>query len=467
MHWRPTFLLGLTIGLGCSGPSEAPVTELSDATQAPPPTTLIRLPRDGGAPRLYFPGTLTEIDWKVPVGDLLPVQQTIGADLDQRLAFVLSQDSSVVGIDLASGHVRTFIEGVTYAILGPDGTLFTVDSTMKVSQLHRRTPVRFGTQLEATPRAAFGTRSGQLMVLSDSGDTALTVLSGDQPSLRVALPAGPTAATHWGDLLAVATDSGAVLYEASATEQVRFLPLDPAPRQIAFSPSGHRMYTIGAEPSLTVIDRYGEKVLGTIDLPGPARELRSDPYGGWLLIRPGITDSVWVVDVGTSEIRGQVGTAWSGAFPTIIGTMLLVRQGEDIVALDMKEDIFFERGRITNGAEDLYLTVAWTPTADDRYSEVLASRRTADPASAGATIYLQISSSRNPEWAQGLVNQMLAAGLPASRLDPAEGEEAYRVVLGPYATREEAEAVANNLGRPSFIYQPRVEQATVEVEPEP
>ena len=373
----------------------------------------------------------------------------------------------MVGIDLASGHVRTFLEDVTYAILGPDGTLYSVDSTMQVSQLHRRTPVRFGTQLASIPKAAFGTRGGQLMVLSDSADTVLTVLSGDQPALQIDVPEGPTAATYWGDLLAVATDSGAVLYEASATEQLRFMPLDQAPRQIAFSPSGHRMYTVGDTPVLTIIDRYGEQVLGTVDLPATAGEMRSDPYGGWLLIRPGVSDSVWVVDVGTREIRGQVGTAWGPAFPTIVGRILLVRQGDDIVALDMKDDVFVERGRIPGGADDLYLTVAWTPTADDRYSEVLAAQQANNTAATGAAIYLQISSSSNPAWAQDLVNQMSAAGLPASRLDPGEGEDAYRVVLGPYGTREEAEQVARNLGRPSFIYQPRVERQPVEVVPQP
>jgi len=52
-------------------------------------------------------------------------------------------------------------------------------------------------------------------------------------------------------------------------------------------------------------------------------------------------------------------------------------------------------------------------------------------------------------------------------LEPGEGEEAYRVVLGPYATREEAEETARSLGRPSFIYQVHTEVDPVEDEPAP
>jgi hypothetical protein len=196
--------------------------------------------------------------------------------------------------------------------------------------------------------------------------------------------------------------------------------------------------------------------LSAIDLPGVAQSVRSDPYGEWLLLRPVGADSVWVVDVGTNMIIGPVETTWAADFPTIIGNALLVRQGSDITSLDLTQQMFEERGRIVGGGGDVFLTVAWTPGDDDRYGEMLA-RAGVDGTAATATIYLQISSSRNPEWAQNLVNLMDAAGLPATMLEPGEGEDAYRVVIGPYASREQADTVARSLGRPSFIYQQRVE----------
>jgi cell division protein FtsN len=36
-------------------------------------------------------------------------------------------------------------------------------------------------------------------------------------------------------------------------------------------------------------------------------------------------------------------------------------------------------------------------------------------------------------------------------LPPRSGEEAHRVVIGPYATREQAEATGRTLGMPSFV----------------
>lgn len=457
VYWRSRLSLLLFVGLvGCGGQADSPVTDLPNATQAAPPTTLIRFSADGGKPRLYTPATLSAIDWRVPAGDVPPAERAVGADLDQRLAFLLTQDRTVVGLDLTSGRVRTFLDSVAYAVLGPSGTLFSVDQELTVSQLHRRTPVRMGAQLEAVPVAAYGTRTGRLMTVSDTGSAALTVLSGDQPPVSVPLPHGATAATYWGDLLAVATDSGMVLYEPRATEQVRFVPMTPAPTSMVFSPSGNRIYTAGRDSLLRVFDRYGEQQLAAIDLPGVAESVRSDPYGIWLLLRPIGADSVWVVDVGTNTLIGQAETAWAGDFPTIIGNTLLIRQGGDITALDVTQEIFEERGRIVDGGTDIFLTVAWTPRDDDRYDELLALDAV-DSKATSATIYLQISSSRNPAWAQNLVNLMEAAGLPATMLQPGEGEDAYRVVIGPYATREEADTVARSLGRPSFIYQQRNE----------
>jgi cell division septation protein DedD len=62
-----------------------------------------------------------------------------------------------------------------------------------------------------------------------------------------------------------------------------------------------------------------------------------------------------------------------------------------------------------------------------------------------------VSSSQNPAWASELAQKLQAAGLPASVLPPTRGDEAHRVVLGPYATREQAEETGRRIGMPSFI----------------
>ena len=67
---------------------------------------------------------------------------------------------------------------------------------------------------------------------------------------------------------------------------------------------------------------------------------------------------------------------------------------------------------------------------------------------------LQVSSSQNRDWSAELARQLGEQGLPATVLDPSPGEEGFRVVLGPYPTREVAESTGRRLGRPFFIYQP-------------
>jgi cell division septation protein DedD len=75
------------------------------------------------------------------------------------------------------------------------------------------------------------------------------------------------------------------------------------------------------------------------------------------------------------------------------------------------------------------------------------------PAATG-TIYLQVSSSQNSDWAQALAKQLKDGGFPAKVLDPKTSDESYRVVVGPYANREDADAVGKRLGRPYFIINP-------------
>jgi cell division protein FtsN len=65
-----------------------------------------------------------------------------------------------------------------------------------------------------------------------------------------------------------------------------------------------------------------------------------------------------------------------------------------------------------------------------------------------------VSSSQNRSWSAELARQLEQQGLPAKVLDPRPGEDGFRVVIGPYQSRDEAEATGRRLGRPYFIYQP-------------
>ena len=66
-------------------------------------------------------------------------------------------------------------------------------------------------------------------------------------------------------------------------------------------------------------------------------------------------------------------------------------------------------------------------------------------------IYLQVSRTQNPDWAELLSKQLKGDGFPALVLPPKEEEEGYRVLVGPYDTREAAESTGKRLGRAYFV----------------
>ena len=81
-------------------------------------------------------------------------------------------------------------------------------------------------------------------------------------------------------------------------------------------------------------------------------------------------------------------------------------------------------------------------------------RSAGDSMGAEGPLYVQVSVSQNVVWSRAAAQQLVAAGLPATVLPPESPDDGYRVVLGPYPTRAQAEAIGRKLGRPYWIYQP-------------
>jgi hypothetical protein len=262
----------------------------------------------------------------------------------------------------------------------------------------------------------------------------------------------------WGDLVAVGTDSGLVLYTTREADSLAFLPTDRPAHAVAFSPSGHRIYVATPDPALLVVDRFGEELLRTIELPGPAGELRAARDGRWLLARPVTGDSLWIVDLVAAEVLATTIGRWGGDLPLVAGDRLVLRRGEDVLVLALEAGLP-RRGTVERGGGDHWALVNWTPSrpgetqlaGTEDQGDTGAATDDEAGADGGAPVYLQVSSSRNPEWANDLVEQMRSAGLPASLLDPAADGEPYRVVLGPYPSREAADEAGRRLGRAYFI----------------
>ena len=431
----------------CGGGGET--GRLPDAPRSHNPASVLRLPRDKGSARLYRLPALEPSAWKQ--ADKLPaLADVVGPDLEQRVVYLLDDKQNLVGLDLESRRVRTFLPRVRQAAVGPDGAVYAVDTGSTVTQFVRRAPVRFRPKLASTGGSLFGTQHGNLVVVPQRGRREAVLLSSDQARAASPLPPGDAAATYLGDLVAVAADTAVVLYEPQAASPVRSLPVSGGARAVAFSPSGHRLYVALQRGGIRVLDRHSGEELETMELPGPARDLRMHFYGQWLLARPESGDSVWVLDLTTNRLAGTVPSRWARDLPVVAGERtLLLRAGGDVRARDLGAGGFPVSGEVDGGADDSWLPLAWLPAGEEGAEP--ADTAAADTTAAGATVYLQVSSSRNPEWAQELTAKLKGAGLPASVLPPKRGEEAYRVVIGPYATREQAEATGRTLGMPSFV----------------
>jgi hypothetical protein len=303
------------------------------------------------------------------------------------------------------------------------------------------------------PRDLFGSTDQRLVAVIPQDPPRLLIAAADQPpAIRQIAAGGDVAATRWGDLVAIASDSGVALYDPLGRRDPAFVALADKPRALAFSPSGHRIYVArrGA-PGLAVIDRYERRELDGVALPGPAASLRLDPLGRWLLARPALDDSAWIVDLPIKRHTGAIATTWQADLPAVSPDgVLLYRRGDDVVGV--RPDSLTETGRVDKGAADIWVLSSWLPRGSS--NTPANADVAADTIGADGPLYVQVSTSQNPDWSGRLAQDLVRAGLAARVLSPQGPDDGYRVVLGPYANRAQAEATGRKLGRPFWIYQP-------------
>lgn len=425
--------------------------------------SLLRFPREGGPVQAYHPDSLDGPSWTTSA-PVPPVRKVLGVNLDERLAWAVDAKNNLIAVDLESRGVREQLTGVTFAAMGPDGSLYLADQDRRVVHFVRRTPVSFQEALPAAPRAFFGALNDLLVTVTGGRPPQLVTANAEQGLNLVEIPAGQASATYWGDLVAVATDTAVVLYETAGRHAVTSIRTRQAAREAAFSPSGHRLYVAEEDDEVLVYDRFSLKELTRISLPGIPRAIRVDASGRWMLARATSADSIWIVDLATHRLAAATPGEWAADLPLVAGaSTLVVRQGNDVTTWDLQQVPPALQSSLEGAGADLWVAAAWVPR--DRMPAAVAAAESATVAqdsllvadsslarTADSTdIYLQVSLSQNSEWAAQLANQLKADGFAASVLQPSQPEEGYRVVIGPYGTRELAEEGGKKLGRSYFI----------------
>jgi hypothetical protein len=271
-------------------------------------------------------------------------------------------------------------------------------------------------------------------------------------------------------------------------QPLNVIELDGRPRALVATPSADRLFALSdSSHQVDVIDRYREKVSEHIDLPGLAEELRIDPLGRYLLVRAAGGDSVWVVAIGTDKLRGTVRSAWREDLPFVApdGAIALA-SGADVVFVD--GETLHEKRRIAQGASDYWYGFAWTgfrprassldqpvrfPGADsvDSAARTAASAEstaaTAPPPPAPAphdsapaatlpakgwmvSFFALLDEQKARDLAQTIkVHNENARVLAYTR----DGQTIYRVVLGPYATKDDADRVGRDSRQSYWVYE--------------
>lgn len=459
---QASLILALLPGLWACGSDETanPIRAAfaaESSTPATDPPVALRFPTTPGpGVRIYRVPTMSEVEWRFHT-PALAADGVVGFVSAERQVYVQTQDSSLVALDLESGVANALDSAVATAAIGPTGLLHLVGTGGGLGSVAERHVEPWDSALTVQPSRVWGTIRSRLVVSTEAGGRRrLDIFTRSEHVGTIDLPTGLVAVSRWGDLVAVATDSGlvAIRTDPSATPNAGLARLDTTVTALTFSAAGHRLFAATADRELLVINRFRLSDIERFPMTHRVVAMRSGPQGRYLLLRPEVGDSVWIADAADPTQVVAVRGTWDRDLPAIAGDgTVLVRRGSDIVALNPTTGT--PTGRVNGGAADRWLVMSWNPRqptlqlAQER--ETAAGAEGAGEGVSNLQYYAQLSSTSNEAWALARRDELLAARLPAKVIYPYQSYDSYRVVLGPFATSEEAHDLGRRLGQPYFV----------------
>jgi hypothetical protein len=336
-------------------------------------------------------------------------------------------------------------------------------------------------------RSVFTQPNGELLVAANKG--AQTLLWKVRPPDDVVqdsavLPlSGRAVRTQVGDRIYFAVDSGLVGVKAKDLSPVGTIELPGRVRALAPTPSGDRVYIATAgDSAILVVDRYSGNVGRAVTLPSTPADLRMDALGRYLIARFPKSDSAWVIAIGTNRLVGAVATRWETDLPAITPDGELALLGAKDVTLVDPENLKV-KSTVAGGARDFWYFFAWngfrprpegldqpvTFPGDSIYSDSTASstasstplgadttRTVVSPPPPAATTGFTVSFAAllTEDKAQQLASTIKVGATTAHVVTTATaGSPIFRVVMGPFASKEEAERVGRASRREYWIYE--------------
>ena len=481
---RRLLLLALLCA-ACTNDRAAPDSTSQQVAQAHgPDQLLLRVPRAGGTGRIYVYPNLDSVVWTIDEAPAL--QRVLAFDPNAGTIAYVDAKGFPGRIDLRETDVGKASKAKLTSLSSANGTdIYGVNPKGEIVRLnpnggdwHFKPPV--------PARTVFAQPNGELIVAANKG--AQTLVWKVRPPDDViqdstVLPlSGRAVSTQMGDRVYFAVDSGLVGVKVKDLSPTGAIELDSRVRALAPTPSGDRIYVATAGDSgISVIDRYSGRVQTGVVLADPPLDLRMDELGRYLIARFPKSDSAWVVAIGTNRLVGAVPTRWSADLPAITPDGELAVLGDTDVQLLDPEKLTL-KSTVQGGAKDFWYFFEWNGfrpraqgldqpvtfpgeatdslTASSTASTTPSTPLTADttptgpaqPTTAGFTVSFAALLSQDK--AQQLANTINVGGTVAHVVTTSTaGSPIYRVVLGPYPTRDEAAKVGRASKREYWVYE--------------
>lgn len=486
----------------------------AEASRGPDPI-LIRLPRSGGTVKAYLYPRLDSVVW---TGHTTSVDRVLGFDPEGGALSVVDAKGEPARVDLRLGESSIASKAKLASIESPSGAdIYGIDASGTVVRLTRGGDWSFKPPYPA--RTVFPQADGGLVVAAQHGTEAvLWLMRPPDTRLRdtVTLPITMHGlSAQVGDRVYLATDTALVGVRGRDLSEVPSIRVHARIVALAPTPSGDRIYlAIAGDSSLSVVDRYTDRIASTVQLPGDVAALRMDGLGRYVLVRPTRGDSAWVIAVATNRVVGSVRTKWTDDLPaTAPDGAIALNSGRDVIFVD--GETLQPVRTVAGGANDFWYFTFWngfrarapgvdqpvtfasadTTTADsaaappvDSAARVAAATATkAEPrapaaataataatgsaptaprppapsptmppaptASAAAPFTVSFAALLNEAKAHALADS-IDVGSARARVVPSQraGTTIYRVVLGPYPNRVAAEQVGRDSKRSYWVF---------------
>lgn len=313
-----------------------------------------------------------------------------------------------------------------------------------------------------------------IVVLRPGPELWLVPHGAEEPSGEASVAVrGPGLVTAWGRrLVFVDSEDGrsVQVLTVEPMETAGRVELDGPVTALAASPSSHELYAgVSDPPGVVVINRFSFTTRSLARLDRPPVEIRPSLFGEYLLVFDG--ERTWRIEADDGHMVLIPGD-WGADLPLGLPDGFVVSRTGGGVSL-VGPDGRIEGDPLEVTASAAWLPVRWTPIPrgfvdelEGRPLAVSPGRPAPDvtgpeaegdqPVTERATppdvpvgYYAIVGSARQRDGIDALVSDLGAAGFPVQVQSIADraGEDWYRGLVGPYATRAEADAAARQLQR--------------------